>query len=235
VTSPTITLGEPVIHRHEDDDDALQEAWQQRVSNPKRARGEDGFSTSYLTKISKEIIYCRDGEVDGCPTLLYVTWGLDFGSAEMTLDANWIANPSRDELLRGIGLALAYEVPVVPDTADLAAELEALEREVLAHGFPLEVDGAETRLINSRYARADVDTVDALALLNRPEPIMPSEVRVLMATMQRELASRAEAGRMLAALRLAISEMSRALSADFRNEAVLQQCLTRHPILFGPE
>ena len=80
-----------------------------------------------------------------------------------------------------------------------------------------------------------MDTVDALALLNRPEPIMPSEVRVLMATMQRELASRAEAGRMLAALRLAISEMSRALSADFRNEAVLQQCLTRHPILFGPE
>ena len=40
---------------------------------------------------------------------------------------------------------------------------------------------------------------------------------------------------MLAALRLAISEMSRALSADSRNEAVLQQCLTRHPILFGPE
>ena len=89
-----------VIHRHEDDNDALQEAWQQRVSNPKRARGEDGFSTSYLTKISKEIIYCRDGEVDGCPTLLYMTWGLDFGSAEMTLDANWIANPSRDERTR---------------------------------------------------------------------------------------------------------------------------------------
>lgn len=165
-----------------------------------------------------------------------MTWGLDLGSAELTLDANWqLVKADRDDLLMGIGLALAYEVPVVPDTDELSAALQALEREVLAQGFMLKVDGSDTRLINTGYSRVDIDTVDALEVLNRPEPIMPTEARVLMSTARRELASRAEAGRILAALRLAIQELSAALDSETRNEADLQLCLTRHPILFGPE
>src|SRR4051794_16055703 len=127
---------EGVAHRHEEDDDPLQLAWRDRVENPKRPRTEAGFTTGALTRLAKEIIYLHDSEQDGTPTLLYVTWGLDLGTAELTLEANWmLSDPERDDLLNGIGLALAYEVPVVPDTEDLAPQLEALEREVLTKGF----------------------------------------------------------------------------------------------------
>jgi hypothetical protein len=81
----------------------------------------------------------------------------------------------------------------------------------------------------------DVDSVDALEVLNRAEPVMPTEARVLFATARRELDTRAEAGRVLLALRLAIEDLSGALESEVRNEAQLQLCLTRHPILFGPE
>lgn len=225
------------VHSHEDENDPLQQAWRARVEHPKKPReGDNGFSTGYLTRISKEIVFCLDEANDNCPTLLYVTWGLDLATAELVLAANWMqVRPSRDELLTGLGLALAYHVPVVPDVDELAPQLEALERELLTTGFLLEGDEGKQRLINSRYARVDVDEVDALKLLQRCEPVMPSEVRVLVSTAQRELGARAEAGRVLAAVRLAIAELSTALEAAEANEADLQQCLTRHPILFGTE
>lgn len=225
----------PATHRHEDDDDPLEHAWQERVTNPKRPReSSSGHTTTNLMRSAKEVIYCRDEEGRG--TFQYVTWGLDFGSAEFTVHVTWLlAEPTRDDLLRTIGFALALRVPVVPDTDELSAELAALEREVLARGFPVEDHDRTRHLIPSKYADLDVDAVEALDVLSRAEPIMPSETRVLLATARRELDARAEAGRVLKALRLGISELGEALQTDHRNEGALQSCLTRHPILFGPE
>jgi hypothetical protein len=50
-----------------------------------------------------------------------------------------------------------------------------------------------------------------------------------------ELQKREEAGRVLAALRLAIAELEGLLNDRERNENDLQRCLTHNPILFGTD
>jgi len=81
----------------------------------------------------------------------------------------------------------------------------------------------------------DVDGVNALDALNTSEPIVPSEVRVLMATIRQELDARTEAGRVLASLRLGIAELESLLDGAAEREEDLQRCLARHPTLFGVE
>lgn len=223
-----------VTYRHEGDDDPLQKAWAERITNPKRPRTASEMTTGEIVRGSKEIIYFRNER--GLATFHYIGWILDLGTAELFVGPTWEeADPDRDGLLRTIGLAMAYHVPIVPDTPDLAPELQALEREVLAQGFTVGEGAEKTRLVHSTYARLDINAVEALELLNRAEPVMPTEARVLFATARRELDARAEAGQILRSLRLAVAELSEALDSSDRNEGSLQLSLTRHPILFGAE
>ena len=221
------------ITRHEGDDDPLQVAWYERVRDPKRPREDHPFSTGDLMRASKELIYCVD---DGEPGFLHITFGLDFGTAEITVGQSFMSiKLDEEEILRTIGMALAYHVPVVPDTMELEPELRAYERQVLSGGFPVK-DGDDTKwLIHARYSRIDLDQADAMQMLSINEPIMPSEIRVVMETVQRELGRQSEAARVLAALRFAISELKQALAAGTGNEGELQRALTRHPVLFGPD
>jgi hypothetical protein len=223
------------ITRHELDEDPLQAAWQDRIRNPKRPRqAPSSFNLGELMRLSKEMIYCHDD--NNAPAFQYITFGLDFGSAEMTVGKSFITVDSDEEdILNTIGLAHMYHVPVVPDSVELEPELRAYERQVFSRGFPVK-DGDETKwLIHARYSRVDLDQPEVVQMLSGAEPIMPSEVRVVMETVRRELERHTEAARMLAALRFALSELEEALAAGSGNEGALQRALTRNPVLFGAD
>jgi hypothetical protein len=162
------------------------------------------------------------------------TFGLDFGSVELVVGHSLMAiDLEHGEILRLLGLAHSYGVPVVPDTPELAPQLRAWEREILSEGFPLDPDeDSPTRYVHRRYAGVDVDSVEILAALDGVEPVMPSEVRVAM---KRELGVLSEAQRVLTSLRAGIDELRALLDDTEADEHALQRCLTRHPILFGPE
>jgi hypothetical protein len=220
------------VVRHEDDDDPLQNAWRERIKEPKRPRGSDGFGSWELTRMAKEIIYCHNEK--GMATFNYVIFGLDLGSAELTVSKSFeLVDPDREELIETIGLAYALNVPVVPNTPELATELEALEREFFTYG--IKSSSGSGRLMPSSYVGVDIDSLQALESLGKVQPIHPSEVRVLMETVRRELGVLAEAQRAIDSLRGAIEELSKLLTEEQRPEGDLQRCLTRHPILFGPE
>lgn len=220
------------VTRHEEDADPLQAAWQERIKDPKRPRKSGGFGSYEITRMSKEIVYCHDE--NGTATFSYVIFGIDFGSAEINVhDAFLLVDPDREEILESIGLAYVLNVPIVPDTPDLAAELQAWEREFFTDGMKSSSD--KGRLVPSSYVGVDIDSLAALEGLGNAQPIHPSEVRVIMETVRRELSVLAEAQRAMDSLRNAIKELSELLGEDGRSEHDLQRCLTRHPILFGPE
>jgi hypothetical protein len=219
----------------EDDDDPLQAAWKERIANPKRPRKSEGFSTIELTRASKEIIYCR--EEDGSNAFAYVVFAMDLGTAEMAVEELLTGiDLDHNEILRTLGIAHTYGVPVVPDTDDLAPQLEAWERELFTEGFTVDSEEKSgTRLVLSQYADVDIDSMEVLDAIERTKPITPSEARVVLSSVRRELGLLAETKRALDSLRSAIRELGELLADDETDEHQLQRCLTRNPIIFGPE
>lgn len=216
-------------------DDPLQVAWNERVANPKQPRTSEGFNTLELTRTSKEIIYYL--EEDGSTAFAYIVFAIDIQTAEIAVEEVLAAiDLDHSEILRILGIAHACHVPVVPDTDDLAPQLEAWERELFTDGFTVDSkDKSEVHLVVSRYTDVDIDSLDALDALQSAQPITTSEARVLLSTAKRELSALSEAKRVLDSLRSAITELGELLSSAATNEHELQRCLTRYPLLFGPE
>lgn len=66
-------------------------------------------------------------------------------------------------------------------------------------------------------------------------PLSQGEMRLALDVARRELAARTQAAAVLDSIRLAMRELRELLEAEERNENALQRCLTRHPVLFGPD
>jgi hypothetical protein len=182
--------------------------------------------------MSKEIIYFH--EESGKPSFSYVIFGIDFGSAELAVhEAFSSVEPDREEILEAIGAAYAFNVPIVPNTQELTSELRAWEREFFIYGF--KSGSGSSRLMPSQYVDVDIDSLKALDGLGSVQPIHPSEVRVLLETVRNELSILEGARRAMDSLREGIDELSVLLRRSDCSEHELQRCLTRHPILFGPE
>jgi hypothetical protein len=127
-------------------------------------------------------------------------------------------------------------VPVVPDTDDLAPQLEAWERELFSEGFTAKSEQkSDMRLVLSQYAGVDINSLEVLDAIERTKPITPSEARVVLAAVRREMGVLHEAKRTLDSIRSAINELATLLADNSTDEHALQRCLTRNPIIFGPE
>ena len=217
------------------DDDPLQAAWEERAANPQRTRSANDFNSYDLTRYSKEIIYFT--EEDGSSGFAHVVFAIDMATAELVVEEVLAAiDLDHQDVLMTLAIAHSHGVPVVPDTDDLAPELEAWERELFTEGLTADFDGrSDVRLVLSKYADVDADSLDALDVVARTEPISPSEAHLLLTTARRELGVLESTKRALDSLRSGIDEMATLLSAAGTDEHHLQRCLTRHPILFGPE
>jgi hypothetical protein len=217
------------------DDDPVLTTWKERAKDSKDSRKSEGFNTAELTRMSKEIIYFL--EDDGSTAFAYIVFAIDLRSAEMAVEELITAfDLDHNEILLTLVLAHSYGVPVVPDTDDLAPQLEAWERELFTEGFTLESEEKPSkRFALSQYVGVDIDSLDVLDAIEHTKPITSSEARVVLSTVRRELSVLHEAKRTVDSLRSAIGELGELLITEETDEHQLQRCLTRNPILFGPE
>jgi len=224
----------PVIS-NEGESDPLSQAIRERVSNPKRPRTAPGLSTAEVMRSSRELIFFVDP--DGFTGFQHIGFGLDVGTFELTVGPTWEITDFDDDndVKRHLALALAYDVPVVPDTDADAPRLSALERDLFATGVEAIEGGDVHRLVYTPLQGIDIEGPEVLDALRTATPISQGEMRLAISAARRELEARGEAGRLLGSLRLAIAELESLLSIAARNEHDLQRCLTRHPVLFGPE
>lgn len=216
-------------------DDGLQQAWSDRIRSPLREpRSERNFDSTTIWDTTREAIF---DIVEGKPVLHLIGYLIDLGTAELylgpTLDVLGLEDV--EELKKELAFAHIAGVPVVPNTPSVAAELAAHERDLFATGFALGAGDDRKRMVLTAAQDLDLQSADVLGRIPAHVPISQGQMRLALQAARRELDARSEAGRILASIRLAISELRALLGDDRRNENALQRCLTRHPVLFGPD
>jgi hypothetical protein len=180
---------------HVSDEDPLQQAFQERLTNPTRPQSKNarGFTQTALHRSAKEIVYHREG---GKPALTFVTWSLDLGTCELVLYPSWsTVDLEHEDLKEMLAYAMLFHVPVVPDDETLRPELEAAERELIAEGFvKTDKEGDEKRYRYRPLESVDLDTEQVFTEVERRLLPSSTEVRLALSAARRELDARARAG-----------------------------------------
>lgn len=143
----------------------------------------------------------------------------------------------KEDVLSTLALAKILDVPVYPNNEEVAPKLAAYHRDMLIEGFNFKTsDGDEKRYKLTSSPGQLVDSFEFIEDLKPTEMYTPAELYLLQKAATTELSKHEEASRVLATLRLAISELSETLTkTNNRDEHELQRCITRNPILFGLE
>lgn len=184
---------------------------------------------------AKELIFDVD---DGKPIFHVVTWGLDAKTFELVLAASFeiFGLDTEDQVKSILAMAIATDIPVYPNTDDVAPKLVAYHKDLLAHGFKeKDQSGKEIHLIPTKFRGINLQSLQFMERAKSQEMILPAEFLMMKAVAMKEIKELEQAGFVLASLRSAIDELSRLLKATKPNENNLQDCLTKNPILFGPE
>jgi hypothetical protein len=132
-----------------------------------------------------------------------------------------------------LALAHIYEVPVYPNTDEIAPLLSQYYLNLMTEGFALGDKFKNLKLIKSIGEK--IQNINFKSDIKLNLPIQPAELSLIKKQVIEELERRDEAGKVLANLKLAISEVETLLKLDARNENALQTALTQNPILFGVE
>jgi hypothetical protein len=188
-----------------------------------------------VTGYAKEIIFDIE---DGQPVFYFVVFALDSESFTLQLAPvlKQVNLESDDEVKRTLLEARVDDVPVYPNTNEVAQILARYERDLLLDGVELvDPSGQSGRYHLTNSPGPQIDTVNHIRNLSFTEMHTPAELFLVRDVILQELTRLDEASRMLASLRLAIDELTEGLASPGRNENLLQACLTRNPILFGPE
>jgi Domain of unknown function (DUF4263) len=182
-----------------------------------------------LYKMAKEIIF--DINSEGKVTLMPMTWLLEGETFDYVLSGviQGIFDDD-EEVKQDIAWALYHETPVVPNSDVVAPRLEAIYADLMANGLRIKHEGTLKQFTISELLRFDPESsVKAGRLI-----IQPAEVGLLSARLREEQAQNDEVKAVLARLTAAGVELRRLLAVVKRNEHDLQRCLTKYPILFGP-
>ena len=102
-------------------------------------------------------------------------------------------------------------------------------------GFSIDDKGKKSKYMLTRSPGEGIESYEYFEKLNLNEPLQPAELTLVRNAVLKEIKRRDHATRILALLRLAITDLKKLLNAKKRNESALQKCLTRNPILFGTE
>lgn len=140
-------------------------------------------------------------------------------------------------LVQPIASAMIEGVPIRAESAELQAQLMALEREIVSDGFPfLDPNGQLHRAKITKYSGINFNDSEALVgLLKTPHLLEPAQVAIVADAAVDHLAEAARARAYVAKIEAAIGALEAALVNVNEGEAVLQRCLTDHPILFGTQ
>lgn len=146
------------------------------------------------------------------------------------------SDAAKENIKRYLALALIHDVPVYPNNEEVAPILARFHHDLLLEGFKApDESGEDVTLVFADSPGANVESLAHFQGMSLTKTLSPAEMHLMRRAVLDEIARRDEAGRILAALRLAIEELADLLEATERNENKLQECLTRNPILFGTE
>jgi len=187
-------------------------------------------AVSGVFKMAKEIIF--DITVHDKITLTPLAWVIDSHTFDYVLTTLFEGIFDTDEDVKPrLALALADEVPVVPNTDEVAPRLEAIYADLLTSGFTTQSEGTSRRYVLTERARFDPES----GIKSDRPVIQPAEVALLLKRLRDEQEQNAEIKAVLARLTAAMTELQELLNATERNEHDLQRCLTKYPIFFGPD
>lgn len=210
-----------------------------RAKHPEGA--EEGFSEAGIIGAARELIFEMR---HGLPYFTYVLYTIDSLSLKIEMGVvleelppeNATSEEIADHVRRTLAFATAHEVPVYPNSSEDEAELVRHHRAMLIEGFSeLDESGQRKRFRLRQSPGRGVDSLAYLEGLTVTDTHSPAEIALIRDAIKTEIRKRDEAGRVLGALKGAIEELDKELSAAERNENKLQMCLTSNPVLFGPE
>jgi len=217
------------------DDELLQLARQRWRKRKKRKKGEEPGLLWGIIQAAKELIF--DIENDK-PVFHVVMFELDAKTFELVVAPmlDIIELDTKDQIKLILAMAMALDVPVYPNTDDIAPVLVGYHKDLLIHGFKSKDEsGKESHLVVTKFRDIDIESFEFVEKIKSQQMLSPAELLIMKEAVIKEMREREEAGRILASLRSAIIELSELLEATRLGESDLQNCLTRNPILFGTE
>ncbi len=215
------------------DDEELSQFAEQRWKKH-RKREKRGILWD-IVQPAKELIF---NIIDGKPIFHVVTCGLDARTFELVFAPlfNILGLDTEDNVKSILAMAMVMDVPVYPNTDDVAPKLVAYHKDLLIHGFKeKDRSGKELHVVPTKFQGIDLQSLQFIERVKSQETFSPAEISMMNEVAMKEIKEREQAGLILASLRSAINELSELLEVTKPNESYLQDCLTKYPILFGPE
>lgn len=215
------------------DDEELSQLAEERWKKH-RKKEERGILWA-IVQPAKELIFdIRDDK----PVFHAITCGLDARTFELVFAPLFqiFGLDTEDDVKSILAMAMAMDVPVYPNTDEVAPKLVAYHKDLLTHGFKeKDRSGKEIHVVPTKFRGIDLQSLQFIERIKSQEMLPPAEILMMKAQLMKEIKEREHAGLVLASLRSAISELSELLEMTKPNEGYLQDCLTKNPILFGPE
>lgn len=203
--------------------------------------GKPKMSNFDVLGACKELIF---NIVDGKPVFHAIMYAIDADKItiklEHTLDILVNSEESdeeaEDDIKDTLALAAAQDVPVYPNTQELAPILEKHHKNMLTKGFTApDGDGKRVRLKLTKSIANQIDDPNILNNLDFTEHYSPADLALIKSVVTKELLKLQNVQILLASLELAIRTLEDLLSVKERNENSIQRCLTENSILFGTD
>jgi hypothetical protein len=181
---------------------------------------------------TKEIIY-KHGD---SPVFTHIMHYLDADTLDIVLVPG-VATVDLDEegAKEQLALAVASEIPVYPNTPHDLPSLEQLYASILEHGVMLSSGGERRRYKFTEHAAPVGPASSPEEHLVTSRLLNPVELLTIRRRIAGRLSELQAAQTMLGRIDEAVNALEACLTTKKRNEHQLQECLTRHPVLFGPE
>jgi hypothetical protein len=203
--------------------------------------GKPRFTNSGMVGACKELIF---DVINGVPIFHAIMYTIDSDKilikAEHMLDILVGENQALEEVDEDVrstlALAMAQDIPVFPNTKEVASLLAKYHRSMLVKGFTApDESGKRIRLMLTRSPKEKIDSHVYLQELDPTEFYSPADIALIRESVSREMNRLDRAKKTLESLELGIAELAQLLNIQSRNENELQACLTRNPIIFGAE
>lgn len=220
-------------------DPLFKEFLEKRESSGNYPKDDDKFSDFRLMQVAKELIF--DIENDKpifyviCPIMSTKSFEITYENA-LKLFFEGREDTIEKEVINTIGLAVAFELPIYPNSKKVENQLSNYYQKLIKNGFTApDGKGNDVRLIPINSKNIQDFKLDNFTKTDLTKFWSAGDLLLLKYAVIGELSKLNNAQKILAYLELAINELEKLLNSTKRNENQLQECLTKYPILFGFE
>lgn len=138
------------------------------------------------------------------------------------------------DIINTLGIAVAFDVPIYPNTLDAEEHLAYYYQKLIKEGFTAPNEkGEDVRLRPTNVKSINEFKIENFSSIDLTKLWSPSDLILLKNIVKNELEKLNNAKNTLSTLEIAIKDLEELLLLENRNENALQRCLTQNPILFG--